>query len=162
MRKIVSSVAVMAVLLVGVAHPAAASTPVTATGTFEVSLVSSTLIRTAGANTFFYALVGNVPYFGDLTGTATDTETDIVHSDGSYVASGTEVCTSCTLGGRIGGYTSVYAYTGSNYFTTGVPIQGHLTFTGGTGGLAGLHGGGAFGGTAGAPGFYSYNYTFAP
>jgi hypothetical protein len=39
---------------------------------------------------------------------------------------------------------------------------GHQTFTGGSGGLAGLHGGGTFGGTLANPSFYSYSYTFAP
>jgi hypothetical protein len=51
----------------------------------------------------------------------------------------------------------VFILTGS-----GVPYQGRLTFTGRTSGLAGLHGGGTFGGNAANPGFYSYKCTFAP
>src|SRR5215469_15550973 len=100
MRKLMSGVAVVATLLVGFVPHAAASTPVTATGNFGYSLVSQTPIRTVGDTTFF-ATVASVPYFGDLTGTATDTEIDIVHSDGSFTAHGTEVCMSgCMLGGR--------------------------------------------------------------
>jgi hypothetical protein len=164
MRKFMSAIAVVATLLIGFAPHAAASTPVTATGAFGYSLVSQTLIRTAGTNTVFYATVASVPYSGDLTGPATDTEIDIVHSDGSFTTHGTEVCIAgCMLGGRTGGYTSVYEFTGSNWYTNGgYPYQGHLTFTGGTGGLAGLHGGGTFGGTLAIPSFYTYTYSFAP
>lgn len=133
----------------------------TASGTFGFNLISSAIVRTIGDITV-YSTVASVPYYGGLTGTATDRETDIVASNGSSVGYGTEVCTSCSLGGRTGGYTAVYALVGQNYFTTGVPVEGYLTFTSGTGGLAGLRGGGTFGGNASSPlGFYSYNYSFA-
>jgi hypothetical protein len=158
--KFVSGIAMSAALLAGLGAPAEASTPMTATGTFGFNLISSTS-RTVG-NISFYSTVASVPYYGGLTGTATDRETDIVDRNGSSVGYGTEVCTACTLGGRTGGYTAVYALAGLNYFTTGVPVEGYLTFTSGTGGLVGLHGGGTFGGTASNPGFYSYNYSFAP
>ena len=158
--KLVPGVAVVAALVGGFGVPARASTPTTATGTFGINLISSTS-RTVG-NISFYYLVSTVPYFGGLTGTATDRETDIVDSNGSFVGYGTEVCTSCTLGGRTGAYTALYTIAGLNYFTTALPYEGYLTFTGGTGGLAGLHGGGTFGGNASNPAVYSYNYSFAP
>jgi hypothetical protein len=159
-RKLIPSVIAVVALVAGFGSPAEASTPMTATGTFGFNLISSTS-RTVG-NTFIYSLVATVPYSGGLTGTATDRETDIVNSNGSFVGFGTEVCTSCTLGGGTGGYTAVYALAGLNYFTTSLPFEGYLTFTSGTGGLAGLHGGGTFAGNASNPAFYSYNYSFAP
>jgi hypothetical protein len=138
----------------------------TTTGTFGFVPITSTLIRTVGDISIFSSRY-QTPYFGttplDLTGPAINTETDIVHSDGSFDNHGTEVCTPCTLGGRAGGFTAVYEFTGSNWYTNGgYPYQGHLTFTGGSGGLAGLHGGGTFGGTITNPGFYAYSYWFAP
>jgi hypothetical protein len=68
-------------------------------------------------------------------------------------ATGTEVCGSCTIGGRTGSYIAAYSVTVS---VSGV-VAGHLTFTSGSGGLAGLQGEGTF--TADT---YSYNYRFAP
>jgi hypothetical protein len=165
-RKLLSA-ALVAAMVVGFAHPAAASTPVTTTGTFGYVPIASTLIRTAGGTSLFYSRY-EIPYYGtlpvDLSGPSTNTETDIVHSDGSFLAHGTEVCTSsCTLGGREGGFTAVYEFTGSNWYANGgYPYQGHLTFIEGTGGMAGLHGGGTFGGTITNPGFYAYTYWFAP
>jgi hypothetical protein len=160
-RKLVPSIVTVAAVVAGFSPPAQASTPMTATGTFGFIPISSTVIRTVG-NISVYAVVGSVPYYDALTGTATDRETDIVRRNGSFVGYGTEVCTSCTLGGRTGGYTAVYTIAGLNYLITAVPFEGYLSFTGGTGGLAGLHGGGTFGGTTSNPGFYSYNYFFAP
>jgi hypothetical protein len=160
MRRIVSGVALVAALVAGVAHPAAASTKVTATGSFGLNLLSIT-VTSAGQNTLA-DLVGQIPYSGDLSGLSDNTESDVAHSDGSYHGHGTNSCTACTLGGRAGGFTAVYEITGSNYFTTQAPFQGHLTFTGGTGGLAGLHGGGTFQGDASGNTSYSYTYFFAP
>jgi hypothetical protein len=160
MRIRVFSAAVLITLLVGGAHSATASTKVTATGSFGLNLLSIT-VTAAGQNTLD-DLVGQIPYSGDLSGLSDNTESDVAHSDGSYLGQGTNSCTSCTLGGRVGGFTAVYQITGSNYFTTLSPFQGHLTFTGGTGGLAGLHGGGTFQGDALGNTSYSYTYFFAP
>jgi hypothetical protein len=66
---------------------------------------------------------------------------------------GTEVCGSCTIGGRTGSYIAAYSYAVS----VAEVVAGHLTFTSGSRGLAGLQGEGAFTG-----GTYSYNYRFAP
>ena len=163
MRKLVSA-AVIAAMVVGFARPVRASTLYTTTGTFGFVPITSTLIRTIGDISIFYS-VYQTPYNGalpvDLSGPATNTETDVVHSDGSVSAHGVEVCSPCTLGGRSGSFTAVYEFTGSNWYTNGgYPYQGHLTFVHGTGGLAGLHGGGIFGGTITNPGFYAYSYGF--
>jgi hypothetical protein len=160
-RKLGPAVAAVAVLVAGFGPPAQAGTQMTASGTFGFDLVSSTIVRTFG-DTTVYVVAAGVPYYGGLTGTATDRETDFVNSSGSWAGYGTEVCTYCTLGGRTGGYTAVYTLAGLNYPTTGLPTEGYLIFTGGTGGLTGLHGGGTFGGTVTNPAFYSYNYSFAP
>ena len=159
--KLVLSAAAVAALVAGFGAPAQASTSLVASGSFGFAPISVTLVRTVG-NTSVYVTVANVPYSGGLSGTAIDTETDFVGSNGAWAGYGTEVCTSCSLGGRTGGYTAVYVDAGLNYFTTGLPAEGYLTFTGGTGELAGLHGGGTFGGNASNPGSYSYNYSFAP
>jgi hypothetical protein len=113
---------------------------------------SSTHIRTAGGDSFDLQ-VFSLTSVGGVTGIATDTLTTATHADGSLNATGTEVCTSCVIGGRTGSYIAAVSVTVS---VAGV-IAGHLTFTSGSGGLAGLHGDGTF--TADT---YSYNYRFAP
>jgi hypothetical protein len=123
-----------------------------ASGSFTAGRPSITHIRTAGGDSFDL-LVGSVTSIGGVTGVATDTQTNVTHADGSINADGTEVCGSCTVGGRTGSYIAAYSLTVS---VSGV-VAGHLTFTSGSGGLAGLHGEGTF--TADT---YSYNYRFAP
>jgi hypothetical protein len=141
----------------GAAHTAAASTPAVASGTFTVPADTdiTTLIRTADGNAF-WAEVAPGTYAGALTGPFIDTDTYVVFKDGSFQTHGTEVCTNCTLGGRTGSFNSVWNASGS-----GSLITGHLTFTAGTGGFAGLHGGGTFR-TEGDTNTYSYAYHFDP
>jgi hypothetical protein len=123
-----------------------------ASGSFTSGRPSITHIRTAGGDSFDL-LVGSVTYIGGVTGVSTDTSTVVTHADGSVNADGTEVCGSCTIGGRTGSYIAAYSFTVS---VAGM-VAGHLTFTSGSGGLAGLQGEGTF-----AAGTYSYNYRFAP
>ena len=123
-----------------------------ASGTFTFVLTSSSHIGTAGGDSFDLQ-VSSITSVGGVTGVATDTQTVVTRADGSINADGTEVCSSCTIGGRTGSYIAAYSLTVS---VSGV-VAGHLTFTTGSGGLAGLHGEGTF--TAGT---YSYNYRFAP
>jgi hypothetical protein len=80
----------------------------------------------------------------------------VVHADGSVSGFGSETCHSCTIGGRTGSFTAVFASRSS-----GAGISGRETFVRGTGGLAGLHGGGTFEGTP-AGNTYSYAYRFGP
>jgi hypothetical protein len=123
-----------------------------ASGTFTFVLTSSTHIGTAGGDSFDLQ-VSTITSVGGVTGVATDTQTVVTRADGSVNADGTEVCSSCTIGGRTGSYIAAYSFTVS---VAGV-VAGHLTFTSGSGGLAGLQGEGTF-----AAGTYSYNYRFAP
>lgn len=145
-------IALAVAALAAPALPAAAGPPAVAAGTYTFTTTSMVPIGTAGGNTFF-ATVLSVTYFGGVTGNATDTETDVVHKDGSFNVSGTETCDSCTIGGRTGSFVAPYTLTVSVAFQ----VDGHLTFTTGGGGLAGLHGQGSF--TADT---YSYAYGFAP
>jgi hypothetical protein len=123
-----------------------------ASGSYTSVQTSKTHIRTTGGDSFDL-LVTSLTSVGGVTGVATDTSTVVTHADGSVNADGTEVCGSCTIGGRTGSYIAAYSLTVS---VSGV-VAGHLTFTSGSGGLAGLHGEGTF--TADT---YSYNYRFAP
>jgi hypothetical protein len=120
--------------------------------------ISKTHIRTTGGDSFDLR-VSSLTSVGGVTGVATDTSTDVTHADGSISSTGTEVCSSCTIGGRTGSYIATYSFTVS---VAGV-VAGHLTFTSGSGGLASLQGEGTFQvvppNTAGT---YSYNYRFAP
>ena len=149
-----SVVAVSAVL----ALPAAASPPATATGTFTTQVVSFNVFRETNGVAFVHE-VDTDTYTGGLVGAATDTYTSrAVFANGSQTGDGTEVCNSCTIGGRTGGYTAVFNFTipaGGGNFT------GTETFISGTGGLAGLHGGGSFQGD-GITNTYSYSYHFDP
>lgn len=155
MRKVVSCFALV-VAVVALAQPAAASQPATAKGAFALLSEEYTFLRAADGNLFFAGVL-SLAYVGDISGRAVDTETFVVHSDGTFNVHGTEVCTACTIGGRTGDFKAVFVLTGGPSFTQ---YTGHLTFVCGTGGLAGLHGGGAFESTdAGAT--YSYRYHFA-
>ena len=146
-------------MLGGVAPAAVASPPAagTATGSYTVQILDQTDFHTAGGNLFFNE-VAELNYNGGLTGIASDTLSWVVHSDGSFNAHATEVCDSCTIGGRTGGYTAVFEFTGSGDefgipdFTT---LEGHQTVIRATGGLAGLHSQGTFNLDT-----YSYNYHF--
>jgi hypothetical protein len=60
------------------------------------------------------------------------------------------------LGGRTGGFTDVVRFT-----AVGPSFTGTLTSISGTGGLAGLHGGGSFQGNLNV-GTYSISYQFGP
>src|SRR5205807_4347451 len=81
----------------------------TASGTWDLISHTQTLLKTADGNTF-YAVVESPAYVGTaatgLFGTAVDTYTLIVHSDGSVNAQGIETCTGCSIGGRAGGHTA--------------------------------------------------------
>jgi hypothetical protein len=123
-----------------------------ASGSYTFVQTSSTHIRTTGGDSFDLQ-VFSLTSVGGVTGVATDTQTAVTHADGSINATGTEVCSSCTIGGRTGAYIAAYSLTVSG----AGGLAGHLTFTSGSGGLAGLQGEGTF--TADT---YSYNYRFAP
>jgi hypothetical protein len=141
------------------ASSAAATAPLVASGMFTVPIDNFGPPRLADGNTFALE-IATIDYSGDLTGLAPDTDTVLTYKDGSFRAHGTEVCTACTLGGSPGGFTAVFTYAGSPT-ATGFQFTGHLTFTSGSGGLAGLHGQGTFQGNE-VGNTYSYNYSFGP
>jgi hypothetical protein len=134
--------AVVFALSLGVAPSVGATPPTQATATYStVSSFSQTPIRTADGNTTF-AVVDTFDWMGGISGTAADTATITVHSDGLATARGVETCSSCTIGGRTGSYTAVFTLTGNATFTQ--IYTGHFTFISAAGGLAGLHGEGTF------------------
>jgi hypothetical protein len=121
-------------------------------------MVSQDVVRDLN-NVLFFQEGDSIAYTGGLVGAATDTYTSrVVFGNDSGGAHGTEVCDSCTIGGRTGSYTAVFNFTEPPGFG---PFTGTETFTSGAGGLAGLHGGGSFQGT-GTVNTYSYSYHFDP
>jgi hypothetical protein len=151
MRKLLAILAFATALLAGVAGPAHASYG-HASGTF--SFISDDFqFRGAIGDDLVFSEVAVISYDGDLTGVATDTDVFILHPDGSYFARGAEMCELCTLAGRSGSYSSTFTFSG-----TGSDYRGVLAFTRGTGGLAGLHGGGQFQGDD-SGNMYSYAYS---
>jgi hypothetical protein len=148
----------VAVLLVGAPRAAAAPIFGTATGTFVITSAQQTPIGRHGGDTYYYQTFTLV-YSGDLTGTTTNSDVYIVHSDGSATTQlGSESCAQCTLAGRTGGFTAVWNFIGS-------ATQGSTTliFTRGLGALHGLVGGGSVpqtGVTSGGlpSGTYSFTY----
>ena len=152
-RRILSGVAMAVTVSAALAIPAAADTRGTATGALTFLSDTKTPIGQAGGNVFIHE-VASISYTGDLTGIADADNIVIVHSDGSVTGYGIETCHSCTIGGRTGALTALFAFHGSS---TG--ITGREIFISASGGLAGLHGGGPFqGGPAGNT--YSYDYRF--
>ena len=93
-------------------------------------------------------------YKGALAGTALDSGTAVMRSNGSFSGHGTELCDPCTIGGRTGAFTATYSYSGS-----GTTYSGTETFTRGFGKLAGLTGGGSFKGTVNSN-LQSYSYSY--
>ena len=154
-RRLAAGTAALLAAWVGFPHHAAASPPVTATGAFTFLNDTLTPIREADGNVFFNE-VASISYTGDLAGVAAATDTLVVHSNGSINGHGTEVCSPCTIGGRTGSFTGFFSFHGS-----GGQITGHETFTAGSGGLVGLHGGGTFEGSP-AGNTYSFTYRFSP
>lgn len=125
----------------------------TANGSFEFLTRTQTPIGQLGGDQFIYE-TASISYAGDLRGVVNGTDVIVVHSDGSFDGSGTETCDRCRLGGKTGSLSAVFEFHG-----TQAGITGQEFFTSGSGGLAGLHGGGPFqGGPAGNT--YSYRYSF--
>ena len=137
--------------------PAAASLPKTASGTFSLLSDEFTPIRNSER---FFLEQATRSYAGDLVGVARDVDVFVARGD-YFHAHGTETCTGCTIGGRgPGAFTAVFTYKGVST-ASGFTYSGHLTFLGGSGGLSGLHGQGAFSGDENANN-YSFSYFFAP
>jgi len=135
------------------AVPASAHPFGTAVGSLTLLNDQQTPIGQAHGNTFVHE-VAAIQYTGGLSGVAAATDTVVVHADGSIQAFGGETCHSCTIGGRTGSFTAVFAF-----HSTATGITGREIFISGSGSLAGLRGGGTFEVTP-AGGTYSYAYRF--
>src|SRR5690348_818473 len=99
---------ILAVSFGAIAASASAPTGTTASGT----LLSHTqnLIRAADGN-FIFSAPDIVALSGGVTGIVTDTYTPTAHPDGSIAGHGIETCSTCTIGGRTGGYTEAFSFT---------------------------------------------------
>jgi hypothetical protein len=134
--------------------PAAAHSYGTATGTFGFVSDTTKPIGQAGGNTFIRE-VAAIAYTGDLAGVADATDILVAHSDGTVDGYGTEICRGCTIGGRRGTFTAFF-----KLHIAGDQVTGTEVFLHGSGGLAGLQGGGPFhAGPAGATYAYKYRFT---
>jgi hypothetical protein len=153
-----ATIAVAALVLAAPPALARANPQPMAAGAYTTQVLSQDVFRESNG-VGFVKEVDMDTYIGGLVGAATDTYTfSFVLANGSGAGHGTEVCNSCTIGGRTGGYTAVFNFrvpAGGGNFT------GTETFIHGTGGLAGLRGGGSFQGN-GAVNTYSYTYHFEP
>jgi hypothetical protein len=142
------------VLVAGFSGPARANPPTAASGVWKLVSHSQAVLGTAHGKTYI-SVVEMPSYSGGLTGAALDTYTVIAEANGRFtVPFGVETCSPCTIGGRTGGFTAVFTFSGS-----GTQGRGRLTFINGTGGLTGLHGDGTFQGGNGS-GTYTYNYSY--
>jgi len=153
--RILTGTAIALAVSAAMAMPAAAHPEATATGAFTFLSDTKTPIGQAGGNVFIHE-VASISYTGGLAGIANADNIVVIHSDDSVTGFGSETCHSCTIGGRTGSFTAVFAF-----HSTPTGIEGNEIFVSGSGGLAGLHGGGPFqGGPAGNT--YSYDYRFTP
>ena len=134
-RRMLLGTAMALTLSAAAAMPAAARPTGTATGAFAFLTDTKTPIGQAGGNQFIHE-VASISYTGDLAGIANANDILVVHSDGSVNGYGAETCHSCTIGGRTGSFTALFAF-----HSTPTGIEGNESFVSGSGGLAGLHGG---------------------
>ena len=153
--RMLSATSTVLALSAALAIPAAAHSRATATGAFTFISDGRTPITQSDGNRFFHE-VASISYTGGLAGIVRATDLLITHPDGSVTGYGIETCPSCTIGGRTGSFTAVFAF-----HSTSTGVEGNEIFLSGSRGLAGLHGGGRFqGGPAGNT--YSYDYRFTP
>jgi len=154
----VAGVALAAAAL-SLAAPAAAGVPAIASGSYQLTPTSYST-RSADGDLFVHG-TGTVTYAvtGPVTGTESETFDFVIHKDGSIEGHGTATC-SCTLGGRSGTLYADYTMYGS---VVSDDVVGRITFTGASGGLAGLHGGGTYEQRfSTGNGSYSYSYVLVP
>ena len=161
----ISAVALIAAILSPLQTSAAPTPFRTATGTANAVVDDTFTLAGMIGDITVYTEVINFYYAGDLVGLATDHNTLFVHPDGHFQTHAREMSGSATLGGRTGGFTAQYVIVGEDFFSPTSPgpnyhYNGYLVFTGGTGGLAGLRGGGTFAYDGVNGSTYSYQYRF--
>jgi hypothetical protein len=142
-------------------QPVAASTPVSASGTFFfVAAPVPSDFRTADGNTFVTLWFPAGVLTGDISGTFTEQLHIVTHADGSQNVKGNATCT-CAVAGRAG--TLVFDNIAGTANSSGVS-EAHYVLSG-SAGLADLHGQGTaiVSPTAqGLVGVYTAQYSFAP
>jgi len=146
MRRLLTILACVAMLVAAMAAPAAAAKPFTlVTGTFVLfgGWVECTPLGTTGdelCNGQQFGHYGAPEGTGDITGDWLSTWTYVTHPDGSYQGHGTTVC-DCTIDGRIGSFEASFFVRGSG--TAPYWVKETVTIIGASGGLEGLSGKGS-------------------
>ena len=154
-----SNAAAAAAVATTTAHATATASAVaalqnfTAKGTATTLSSTTTSVRQDGSNTISSITLQSV-FYGDITGSFTNEETDILHPDKTVTFSGRSTCT-CTVAGKSG--ILMWSYTGTS--TADGSFQGQFFDIQGTGDLAKLHGQGTFQGQ-GAHSTYSSELHF--
>jgi Protein of unknown function (DUF3224) len=137
-------------------QPAAASTPISVTGTFFfVAAPVTSDSRTADGNAFVTLSFPAGVVTGDIAGTFSERLNVVAHPDGSQNIHGNAICT-CTVAGRTG--TLVFDNITGTTNTSGV-AEAHFVLSG-SGGLAGLHGQGTAIVSPTLFGVYTAQYSF--
>lgn len=148
--------ALIGAVLTAAAGPASATVRAPVAGTFAF-LTDVQTVTSAAAGNLFIAETATLRYSGGLVGQASDVDSLVVHADGTFEGSGTEVCADCTLGGRTGDFIASFVFRGSGDFYTG-----RETIISSSGGLSGLHSEGTFAGQISTnTNTYLYDFGFA-
>ena len=146
--------ALAAASVVVVGEPASAH-PASAGGAFVVLSDTQTVVGQAAGNLVIAEVITLDYVTGPLQGSATDSDTFVVHADGSFEGRGLEVCNGCVVGSSApGDFLAGFTFRGA-----GDNYSGHLEVMSAAGGLSGLHGGGAFAGVI-STNVNSYDYHF--
>ena len=145
-------------MLSSVAPVAYASAPTTVTGTLTYPPITVLDIHFANGNTLITA-TAPVLFAGDISGTFNGVQHFVIHADGSGNFQG-----SGTFTGSMGSATGTFSSSFSGTINSDGTDQGRFVITQGTGGLAGIHGVGAFHTPSPNPGFdvYSGKVHFGP
>jgi hypothetical protein len=138
MRKLPLIALLVFALSVGFSSPARATAPTEYFTTYTVVNGNSALVRQAHDNSF-YTSSAQAVLTGDIVGSATETEHDTIHADGTDNFKGMFICT-CTVANRSGTFTVQYTGIGAADGT----FAGQNVVVGGTLGLATLRGNGTF------------------
>jgi class 3 adenylate cyclase len=149
MRKWLVIPVVVLVLAVGLPRPAGATAPTEYIVTFAIvsgfQPVTCQSQNKAHSCSSYRAVLA-----GDIAGSATATEDDVPHADGTLTIHGMVTC-ACTVAGHSGNLTVKYVGTGymvhatiRSARVTRVAVAGYDVVVRGTGGLATVHGQGIF------------------
>src|SRR4051812_37438037 len=106
-------------VMLALALPAAAQ-PAGVHGHFVVASDKQTVIAQAGGDTMIAEVMTLQYTSGGLRGHAIDSDTFIVHADGSFNGRGWEVCQACTVGGSApGDFLASFTFQGAGDQYTG-------------------------------------------